>query len=306
MKEYLEISQKIKTIIDGLKPKPTEISFALINLKTKEPEISGFNMDSFIYPASVYKAFVAAEIIRKVNIGQLSLDQIIEIPFVNEVDKDYKLFPKSTKEDHRPLLKAGDKVTIDYLLDLVFTRSDNTSANMLVDIATREDINENIILANGWKGSEVTRKFLDRSKEVPKYQHSAITVSNARHLAEFMYKIEKGQLINQFVSQKLKEYMLRRIMSSRRGLNTGQFNEYYGKGGWLTINGYKYSFWKAIRNVFKKGYAVNTWSNDAAVIKGANSHYAISILTLTKSKLPWTKFPMNDFSKKIYDLMEKF
>lgn len=304
MKENAELSIKIKDLIETLNPKPTEISFALINLKTNEPEIAGYNMGVFIYPASVYKAFVGAEILRKVDIGKLKLDEVFEIPAVNEVDKDYKLFPKSTKEDHRPLLKVGDKITIDYLLDLVFSRSDNTAANMLVDIATREDINENIILANGWKGSEVTRKFLDRSKEVPKYQHSAITVSNARHLAEFMYKVEKGILVNLFVSTKLKEYMSRKISSSRAGLNTGKFKEYYGKGGWLVINGYKYNFWRALKNVYQKGHAVNKWSNDAGVIKGEKSHYAIAVLTLTKSKFPWTELSLKDFSEKIYSLME--
>jgi hypothetical protein len=308
MKENLELSQKIETIVGRLKPKPAEISFALINLNTVDPEISGYKMDTFIYPASVYKAFVAAEILRKVDIGKLTLEQTFEIPAVNEVDRDYKLFPKNSKEDHRPLLKSGDKVSIDYLLDLVFSRSDNTAANMLVDIATREDVNEHIILANGWNGSEVTRKFLDRSKEVPKYQHSAITVSNARHLAEFMYKIEKGELVSKFVSDKLKEYMLRRYSGkstgTRAGLNTGCFKEYYGKGGWLVINGYKYGFFRALKNVFKKGHAVNKWSNDASVITGVNSHYALAILTLTKSKWPWTELSLKKFSEEIYNLME--
>lgn len=304
MKENLELSQKIQQIIVRLHPKPAEISLAVIDLKNPESRIAGVNMDAFIYPASVYKAFVAAEILRKADAGELSLEDVVEIPAVDEVDKDYKLFPKGSKEDHRPLLKSGDRVTIDYLLDLIFTRSDNTASNVLVDIATRENINERIILAHGWKGSEVTRKFLDRSKEIPKYQHSAITVSNARHLAEFMSRIEKGQMINDFVSVKLKEYMLRRYTGTRAGLKIPQLKQYYGKGGWLVINGYKYGFFKALRKAIEKGHAVNTWSNDAGVIVGNNSRYAIAVLTLTKSKWPWAEFPMQKLSKEIYELME--
>ncbi len=164
MKENTNLSKKIEEILRRIYPKPQEISVAVINLKTKEPEISGYNMGHFVYPASIYKVFVAAEVLRQVDAGDKELSDIVEIAPINEVDKEYRFFPKSTHKDHRPLLKAGDKVTLDYLLDLMLTRSDNTAANVLIDIAGRENINQNIILANGWAGSDVNRKFLDRLK----------------------------------------------------------------------------------------------------------------------------------------------
>jgi hypothetical protein len=39
-----------------------KISFAVIDLNGRKPVIGGVNMDSFIYPASVYKMYVAMEI----------------------------------------------------------------------------------------------------------------------------------------------------------------------------------------------------------------------------------------------------
>ncbi len=304
MKENIGLSEKIKKIIESQKPKPVQISFAIINLKTEEPEISGLNIDDFIYPASIYKTFVGAEILRKVDAKILNLSDIIEIKSPNDVDRDIRLFPKGSKKDARPLLKAGDKVTLDYLLDLMFSRSDNTAANTLMDIAKREDINSNIILPNGWIGSEVTRKFLDRLKEENEYRVSRITVSNTRHLTELFYKIETNILINPWISEKLKYYLHKWNRGGRIGLYTPEFIDYYRKGGWLEINGYKHNFLSALKNVIKKGHAVNKWSGDAGVVTGKNSHYVIAILTLIKSPFPWSEFPLTKLAKEIHKLME--
>lgn len=304
MKEDVALSEKIKSVIEELHPKPSEISFAVINLKGGEPMIAGFNMDHFIYPASIYKVFVASEILRQIDCGQRKLDDVIVIEANNEVDTNVRFFPKSTHKDYRPLLKAGDKVSLDYLLDLMLTRSDNTAANVLIDIAERENINSHIILPNGWNGSEVTRKFLDRLKEKGDYRVSSITVSNARYLAELFYKIETNQLVNQWVSSKLKEYMIKWNRDRRKGLYLPEFKGYYRKGGWLEINGYKWNIWKGIKSAYQKGYCVIKYAGDAGVVEGDKSHYAIALLTQIKTKWPWQKFNMGRFSKKIYEIME--
>lgn len=323
MKEDVELSRKISDIIQRIRPQPAQISFAIVDLKKNEPTIAGYNMDEFVYPASVYKVFVGTEALRQVHEKVFDLEDIIEIKNPNDVDKNLDLFPKSTRGDNRPLLKKGDKVTVDYLLDLVFTRSDNTAANTLIDLVGRENINKNIIVSNGWQGSGITRKFLDRSKEEEKYKYSDTTVSCARHLADLFYKIETGQLINPWISEKLKKYMLRWNRGGRTGLYIPEFENffqktgsafntlelqdmqrYYRKGGWLEVNGYKVNFFKAVKHAIQKGHAVNRWSNDAGMVKGENSNYAIALLTLTKSKWPWVKFPLKEFSREIYRLME--
>ena len=303
MKENKEFSEKLNTLVQNLCPHPAEISLAVIDLKTNQ--IAGINMDHFIYPASIYKVFIAAEILRQVDSGQRKLEDLVEIRDVNEVDKDNpRFFPKSTHRDHRPLLKTGEKVSLNYLLDLMLTRSDNTASNVLMDVADRENINNYIILPNEWKGSEVTRKFLDRLKEEKEYRVSKITVSNARHLAEFFYKVETDQLVNPRVSQKLKEYMGRWRRDGRKGLNLPEFKSYYRKGGWLEINGYKWNIWRGIKSAYQKGVAIIRYNGDAGVVVGENSHYAIAVLTTTKTKWPWVKFPMRKLSQEIYKLME--
>ncbi len=304
MRENKELTLALTKIVK--KVNVNEISLALINLKTPEPEIAGVNMEHFIYPASIYKVFVASEVLRQIDTGQRKLEDLIEISDVNEVDKDNpRFFPKSTHRDHRPLLKAGEKVTIDYLLDLMLTRSDNTASNVLIDLVGRENINTNIILPNGWSGSDVTRKFLNRLKEEGEYRVSKITVSNAKHLAELFYKIETNQLVNENVSQKLKGYMLKWNRDGRKGLYIPEFKDYYRKGGWLEINGYKWNIWRGIKSAYQKGVAIIRYSGDAGVVTGSNSRYAIAVLTLIKTKYPWVKFPMKKLSKEVYNLMEK-
>jgi len=303
MKENQKVSSQLEAIVGSIHPQPAEISLAVIDWKTSQ--IAGVNMDHFIYPASIYKIFIAAEILRQVNSGQRKLEDLIEVRDINEVDKENpRFFPKSTHRDHRPLLKTGEKVSLDYLLDLMLTRSDNTASNVLMDVANRENINNHIILPNGWNGSEVTRKFLDRLKEEKEYRVSKITVSNARHLVEFFYKVENNQLVNTWVSQKLKEYMLRWRRDGRKGLNLPEFKSYYRKGGWLEINGYKWNIWRGIKSAYQKGVAIIRYNGDAGVVVGDNSHYVIAVLTITKTKWPWVKFPMRRLSKEIHRLME--
>jgi len=289
-------SLDIKKILDEHGYTKREIGVAIVDLTQTQPHIFGYNMDHFIYPASVYKIFIGAEVLRQVEISKLNLEQNITIKSPNDVDKDVRIFPGDT----RKLLTEGDVVTIDYLLALMLERSDNTASNTLIDLVGRESIVENIIHKNNWHGSEVTRKFLDRVKEDKPYQYSQTTLTCARHVAEFFYLVEKEKLISPFVSKKLKEYMLKWVPGMRTGLNISNYVQYYRKGGYLENNLYL-PFYKSyykkngfaldyaamgilrlIKTIVTKGWAFIRWVNDAGVIQGKNSHYVISVFTVNK------------------------
>lgn len=318
IKEDKKRSEEFKVLLAKSGFGVYEIGLAIIDLKDSEPKMFGFNMDHFIYPASVYKVFIGAEVLRRVEIGELSLQTEIEIKAPNDVDKDANLFPG----DKRDILKAGDKVTIDYLLDLMLTRSDNTSSNVLIDLVGRENITKNIIERYGWQGSDVTRKFLDRLKDDESYRYSETTKTCARHMAEFMYLVQTDALISPEVSKKLKEYMTRWNRGGRQGLTIGEYLFVYRKGGYLENNlysklydgyyhksgfGLDYAFtnlWKLIKNIITKGWAFICWQNDVALITGRNSKYVASVFTVTKSLNPRKRFPMERFAKILYDYME--
>ncbi|MEI8224113.1 MAG: serine hydrolase [bacterium] len=274
-----------------------EMSFAVVDLNQSEPEIFGYNLDHFIYPASMYKVFIGAEVLRRIEIGDVTLAQKIIVKAPNDVDKDARIFPGDT----RKLLSAGEEVSIDQLLDLMLTRSDNTASNCLIDLVGRESITENIIYKNNWHGSEVTRKFLDRIKEEKPYQFSSTTMSCSRHFAEFFYLVEKGKLVSPFVSQKLKEYMTQFNRQSKLGLwLPDQFSHYYAKGGWLETNLYNHGILSLLKAIIKKGWAIIRWSNDAGVAALPDGrNYIIVVFSVTKTINPGTYFPIQDFAKRL-------
>lgn len=131
--------------------------------------------------------YVAMEILKQASLGQFSLLDEYVVRSPNDVDKSREI-----TFDPRPLLQNGDTVTIHYLLDLMLTRSDNSAANCLIDIADRPNINMTM-LQNNWAGSEVTRKFLRRSLEDPGYGDIRSTETCALHAADFMYRIDTRQ-----------------------------------------------------------------------------------------------------------------
>ncbi len=91
-----------------------QISLAVIDLARQKPRIGGVHPENFIYPASVYKMYVAAEILRQVSHGDYPLTRQVIVSARNAVDGSREIL-----SDPRPLLHPGDTVTINYLLDLL-------------------------------------------------------------------------------------------------------------------------------------------------------------------------------------------
>jgi hypothetical protein len=283
-----------------------EMSFAVIDMNHKntdgQHEMFGYNMDHFIYPASVYKIFIGAEVLRQIELGLLQLDQKITIKSPNDVDQDARIFPGDT----RKLLQEGDVVTVDYLLALMLERSDNTASNTLIDLVTREAITENIIYRYGWHGSEVTRKFLDRKKD-EKYQFSKTTLSCARHLAEYMYLVETKNMISPWVSEKLSEYMSKFNRHGKQGLWLKEYyKKYYCKGGWLETNLWNMkSLLPLMKSLIQRKWGRIQWSNDVGVVTGKHSHYVVVVMSVSKQFFPTNKFPIQAFAKRVYTYMEQ-
>ena len=125
----LELDKDFDAGEDGME----QISLAVIDLNGKKPHLGGVNLNNFIYPASVYKMYVTAEVLHQISNGGLSLTSSYIVKSPNDVDRS-----KEIEFDPRPLLQDGDTVTVNYLLDLMITRSDNSAANCLIDIAGRE------------------------------------------------------------------------------------------------------------------------------------------------------------------------
>lgn len=249
------------------------ISLAVIDLTKDEPVIGGVNPENFIYPASVYKMYVAAEILEQISEGEYSLDRSYVAKTPNTVDRSREI-----KSDPRPLLKDGDTVTVNYLLDLMITRSDNSAANCLIDIATRPEINT-LIQKNNWRGSEVTRKFLSRKFEDPGYDKVPGTMTSALHAADFMYKIYKNQLVNSWVSNQMKCLLGRQLDKSKLAQGLPRNAMFYHKTGWFSY-----------------------WTNDVGIVEDENVRYIIACFLPVEEESALLK--MKELSSRIYELMK--
>lgn len=261
----LELDRNFDVGEDGVE----QISLAVVQLKGDSAYFAGVNPENFIYPASVYKMYVAAEILHQISDDKLSLTSTHVVKSPNDVDKTKEII-----SDPRPLLKDGDTVTINYLLDLMITRSDNSAANCLIDLAKRENINALMHLYN-WHGSEVTRKFLKRKFEDPGFDTVRSTETCALHAADFLYRIQTDQLINPWVSKQLKSLLGRQLDNSKLSKGLPSNIMFYHKTGW-------YSY----------------WTHDAGIIDDGEIIYIIACFLPIEEQTALEKF--KHLSNKIY------
>ncbi len=250
-----------------------QISLAVIDLNEATPALGGVNPSNFIYPASVYKMYVAAEVLHQISSGKYGLTSAYIVRSPNDVDKSREL-----DWDPRPLLHNGDTVSVAYLLDLMITRSDNSAANCLIDLARRENINA-LITSYGWNGSEVTRKFLKRKFEDSAYVAVRGTETCALHAADFMYKIETNQLVNPWVSMQMKSLLGRQLDTTKlaTGLPAGAM--FYHKTGWFSY-----------------------WTNDVGIVDDGKVRYVISCFIPVEEEQARPK--MRELSRRVYEYMK--
>lgn len=277
------LSDELKTIVQDLQLDKDfdvgedgieQISLSVIQIHGEIAKFGGVNHDNFIYPASVYKMYVAAEVLNQISQGKYSLSSTLGVKSPNDVDKS-----KEISSDPRPLLKDGDTVTVNYLLDLMITRSDNSAANCLIDLARRENINE-LMHKYNWFGSEVTRKFLKRKFEDQGYDTIRGTETCAMHATDFLYLIQTNKLLNPWVSMQMKALLARQLDNTKLSKGLPVNTMFYHKTGW-------YSY----------------WTNDVGIVDDGDLVYVIACFLPLQEEVALEKF--EQLSNKIYWLLKK-
>ena len=248
-----------------------QISLAVIDLRARPARLGSVHADNFIYPASVYKMYVGAAVLKQVSGGEYSLWDPFVVKSPNDVDRSREI-----ATDTRPLLRDGDTVTVNYLMDLMITRSDNSAANCLIDLARREKINA-LIRGYGWTGSEVTRKFLKRKFEDPGYDTVRGTETCALHAAEFMYRVWTDQLVNPWVSRQMKSFLGRQLDTSKIAAGLPRNTMFYHKTGWFSY-----------------------WTNDVGIVDGDARYIIACFVPLTEEV---ARPRMKELSRRIYEMM---
>jgi beta-lactamase class A len=279
-KDDLHLSESLDQIVTELgldrefltEDGPERISLAVIDLSADPPRLGGVHADNFIYPASVYKMYVAAEVLRKISGGKAALDTKFVVKDPNVVDR-----VKEIPSDPRPLLVNGDEVTLGYLLDLMITRSDNTAANCLIDFAQRPAINS-LLHEFGWQGSDVTRKFLKRTVEDPGYADVPGTETCALHAADFLHRIHIRKLVNPWVSMQLESYLGRQLDNTKLAQGLPRDAMFYHKTGW---------------------YA--DWAHDVGIVDDGKTKFTIACFLPLNEEAAKPKF--KELGERIFALM---
>jgi beta-lactamase class A len=251
-----------------------KISLAVVDLARGAAVLGGVNYTGFLYPASVYKMYVAMEVLKEISDGDYSLFTPYVVRFPNAVDVS-----KEIAWDPRPLLQNGDTVNINYLLDLMITRSDNSAANCLIDVATRDSINATID-GYGWYGSEVTRKFLGREYEDSAYKNIRGTETCALHAADFMYRVYTDNLVNPWVSMQMKALLGRQLDTTKFSAGLPRNTMFYHKTGWWSY-----------------------WTNDVGIVDNGKTKYIISCFTPVEESQGGARMKL--LSRKVFRLLEQ-
>lgn len=250
------------------------ISFAVVDLNGDKPVLAGVHYDRFTYPASVYKMYVAMQVLKEISDGDFYLSSPYYVRSPNVVDMERQI-----SWDPRPVLQVGDTVTINYLLDLMITRSDNSAANCLIDVARRDSINETVH-QYGWYGSEVTRKFLGREYEDSAYKSIRGTQTCALHAADFMYRIYTHQLVNPWVSSEMKLLLGRQLDTTKIFQGLPANTMFYHKTGWWSY-----------------------WTNDVGIVDNGRIKYIISCFTPVGDE--GAELAMKTISQRVFELIER-
>ncbi len=278
-----KLSQELREIVAGLGLEGSfdvgedgieQISLAVIDLNGKNPRLGGVHYDNFIYPASVYKMYVAAAVLHRISRGKGRLDDPYVAAFPNIVDRSRQI-----ESDPRPLLQEGDTVTVNYLLDLMITRSDNSAANCLIDLAGRKNI-DSLLHSYGWHGSEVTRKFLKRKYEDAGYETIRGTETCALHAADFFYRIHARSLADPWVSMQLEALLGRQLDTSKLAAGLPRGAMFYHKTGWFAY-----------------------WTNDVGLVDDGMARYIISCFMPLPEEAALPKY--KELAEKVHHLMRR-
>ncbi len=138
-----------------------------------------WNQDEVFPAASSVKVHLATALLRKVQDGMLSLDQVHVLK-----DSDKVAGAGILKE-----LQEGLKLSLLDLLKLAIVISDNTASNILIDYVGLDYI-DNFLQANGYRATCLRRKFHIDPKAEP------VNFISPREATDFLFKLWRCELIS--------------------------------------------------------------------------------------------------------------
>ncbi|MEB3204778.1 MAG: serine hydrolase [Candidatus Sericytochromatia bacterium] len=148
--------------------------------------------------ASIAKLYVMVEMERQR--AEKGLDPAMRV----------RILPENMTETWLPVLKVGDEVTVQRLVDLMITRSDNVATNTLMDVLGRQEINATMARL-GWPDLQLNRK-LGGAAPIPDPGYvGGRNQVRADQVSDLLGRIEEGRLISPEASARMKEILGRQM-----------------------------------------------------------------------------------------------
>lgn len=190
-----------KEMLNSIDFKKLNSAFVIKNLKTGEKFV--YNENELVPSASLIKIPIMMETLQQVEKKKLSLNQRIVVQ--DDVKVPYSILN---------LLESGNSYSLKDVMTLMIVQSDNTAANILIDLVGMDNVN-NYIRSLGLKNTVLQRKMMDESarKEGRENKTTALDMAN---LLEIIYK---GSKENNSYSVIMKNILMNQLDNSMMRMN---------------------------------------------------------------------------------------
>ncbi len=144
------LSSSLAEIVNELKALPGETSFSVVRLNEDSmTPLAAWNADRELAIGSSFKLYILSELAREVNANERKLSDVVTLD-----DRAYSL-PSGTLQ----AWPRGSPVTLHTLAAFMISISDNTAADQLLAILTRERV-EHMLAETGHAKPELNMPFL--------------------------------------------------------------------------------------------------------------------------------------------------
>jgi beta-lactamase class A len=168
---------------------PNEISLAYYDFD--DDSMQEINGNKEIFPASMIKTLFLLTALDDVEEGELSLDETYTLQEEDKMINDKPVTGSGTMQNDEP----GKEYTIEEVLHLMVSISDNIAANIVVDLVSRDSISN---LANelNLANTSARQKMFEPANGVPR------NMSTASDLTQMLIALENATVASEDLSQK--------------------------------------------------------------------------------------------------------
>lgn len=144
--------------------------------------------------ASMIKVFLLADVMEKIKMGELNLN-------------DEYILQNKDKVGGAGILSGypdGFVVSLEKLLELMITESDNTATNIIIDMIGVEDVNRYLVI-NDYKDTQLKRKMMDMAA----MREGRENYTSASDLGTFFLRLYHSQCVGERYDAKMREFLFK-------------------------------------------------------------------------------------------------